>query len=139
MASGTTPLATQPAPTMPPGTNNLPLQGTVGGSGAWTNAAGMTLYIFSADTSDVSYCTVASGCANDWPPLVAPTGSVTLGSFTPISRSDGGMQWAFQGCPLYTYDSDSKPGDNNGNMLYQSGGMWTTARPAGMMGFGGMC
>jgi predicted lipoprotein with Yx(FWY)xxD motif len=81
------------------------------------DGAGMTLYIFDADTSDMSTCTDA--CAENWPPLVV-TGQPVLGDgldsslFATSARPDGGTQLTVDGHPLYTFKGDTKPGDTNG-------------------------
>jgi len=79
-----------------------------------TNAAGMTLYTSSKDTTGTSNCT--GGCATAWPPLAftgsgTPTGTTDL---SVITRADGTKQVAYKGKPLYTFASDTKPGDTTG-------------------------
>ena len=112
----------------------LPQTATVGGAAAYVNQNGFTLYVFDADGFDVSNCTLAtySGCSGIWPPLTAPAGSTASGDFTPITRSDGTMQWAYQGHPLYTYSGDSAAYQMNGEGLVEPDGhTWHVARPAG--------
>jgi predicted lipoprotein with Yx(FWY)xxD motif len=78
----------------------------------------MTLYTSSGDTTPgTSSCT--GQCATIWPPL-AVTGSptyaagLTSSKFTTISRPDGTKQLAYNGKPLYGFQSDSAPGDTSG-------------------------
>jgi predicted lipoprotein with Yx(FWY)xxD motif len=78
----------------------------------------MTLYTSSGDkTPGASSCT--GGCATIWPPL-AVTGTptyaagLTASKFTTITRSDGTKQLAYNGKPLYTFASDSAPGETTG-------------------------
>jgi predicted lipoprotein with Yx(FWY)xxD motif len=46
------------------------------------------------------------------------------GKLTTITRSNGSTQAVYNGHPLYTYTGDSSPGQNNGNGLNASGGLW---------------
>jgi len=49
---------------------------------------------------------------------------VSPGNWAPLTRSDGTTQAAYQGHPLYTYVSDTAPGQAKGNGLNVSGGVW---------------
>jgi predicted lipoprotein with Yx(FWY)xxD motif len=46
------------------------------------------------------------------------------GTVATITRSDGSVQATYNGHPLYTYVSDSAPGQAKGNGLNLSGGVW---------------
>ena len=46
------------------------------------------------------------------------------GKLGTITRSDGSTQATYNGHPLYTYVSDSAPGQDKGNGLNLSGGVW---------------
>jgi predicted lipoprotein with Yx(FWY)xxD motif len=88
------------------------------------DSQGMTLYAYMKDTQgQPSVC--EGGCAVAWPPVTA--GQVTPGSgidaskLTTIARSDGSMQAAYNGWPLYEYAKDAKPGDVTGQGV---GGIW---------------
>ena len=97
---------------------------TVGGQQVLTNAQGMTLYWFAPDTSTTSKCT--GSCATYWPPVKGPVtaGSGVTGTLGTITRSDGTKQATYDGHPLYTYAGDTSPGQNKGNGLNVSGGLW---------------
>jgi predicted lipoprotein with Yx(FWY)xxD motif len=97
---------------------------TIGGVRVLTNAKGFTLYWFAPDTATASKCNGA--CARYWPPVKGPVtaGSGVTGKLTVIKRSDGSMQAAYNGHPLYTYVGDTKPGEAKGNGLNLSGGVW---------------
>lgn len=97
---------------------------SVAGTKVVTNAKGFTLYWFVPDTSTKSNCN--GSCAAVWPPVKGPAaaGSGVTGKLTTITRSDGSTQAAYNGHPLYTYTGDSGPGQNNGNGLNASGGVW---------------
>ena len=97
---------------------------TIGGKQVLTNAAGFTLYWFAPDTPTTSKCT--GSCATYWPPVKGPAtpGSGVTGTIGVITRPDGTKQATYDGHPLYTYAGDSAPGQNKGNGLNASGGLW---------------
>jgi predicted lipoprotein with Yx(FWY)xxD motif len=97
---------------------------TINGTLVLTNSAGYTLYWFVPDTSTASKCT--GSCATYWPPVKGPAtaGSGVTGTLGTITRSDGTTQATYDGHPLYTYVGDHAPGQNNGNGLNLSGGLW---------------
>ena len=97
---------------------------TVGGVQVLTNSAGFTLYWFVPDTSTTSKCT--GSCATYWPPVKGPAtaGSGVTGTLSVITRPDGTKQATYDGHPLYTYAGDSAPGQNKGNGVNASGGLW---------------
>jgi len=99
-------------------------QRTIGGEQVLINAQGMTLYWFAPDTSTASKCT--GSCATYWPPVKGPVtaGSGVTGTLGTITRSDGTTQASYDGHPLYTYAGDTAPGQNKGNGLNVSGGLW---------------
>jgi len=97
-----------------------------------TNAQGMTLYYRSNDTA-TSVC--SSGCAQTWPPLLStgsgtPASSSALPGTLSVATNANGSQVEYQGHPLYTYVSDTAPGQTNGENVE---GIWfvaTTDLPA---------
>lgn len=94
-------------------------------------ADGRTLYTFAIDSSEASKCTSES-CTSFWPPYVVsaqPTaGSGITGTLDTITRSDGAMQVTYNGMPLYTFVLDKKPGDVQGDGVYEFGGFWYVVR-----------
>ncbi len=96
-----------------------------------TNAKGLTLYSFVPDTSTKSNCN--GSCAAIWPPVKGPAtaGSGVTGKLTTITRSDGAPQATYNGHPVYTYTGDTAPGQNHGNGLNISGGVWHEVTPSG--------
>ena len=95
----------------------------VGGATVLTNAKGFTLYAFAPDTSTKSNCN--GTCAQNWPPVQGPvTAAGVTGTFGTIKRSDGSVQATFDGHPLYTYVSDTAPGQNSGDGVNLDGGLW---------------
>jgi predicted lipoprotein with Yx(FWY)xxD motif len=97
---------------------------TIGGQQVLTDAQGKTLYWFAIDTPGKSNC--SGQCVTFWPPVKGPVtaGSGVSGTLGTISRSDGTTQATYLGHPLYTYAGDSAPGQNKGNGLNLSGGLW---------------
>lgn len=89
-----------------------------------TSAKGFTLYWFAPDTATKSHCN--GSCAHYWPPVKGPAtaGTGVTGTLATITRSDGTVQATWNGHPLYTYISDTAPGQAKGNGLNLSGGVW---------------
>jgi len=92
---------------------------------------GMTLYLFTKDTANVSNC--YDKCATAWPPLLT-TGKPAAGSGLDASklgtttRKDGSVQVTYNGWPLYYYQKDKAPGDVVGQNV---GDVWFVISPAG--------
>jgi predicted lipoprotein with Yx(FWY)xxD motif len=111
----------------------------IGGVTVLTNAKGLTLYSFVPDTPTKSNCNGA--CANYWPPVKGPVtaGAGVTGKIGTIKRDDGSTQATYDGHPLYTYVGDTAPGQNKGNGLNLSGGVWheVTASGAAALAPGG--
>jgi predicted lipoprotein with Yx(FWY)xxD motif len=103
----------------------------IGGVTVLTNAKGFTLYWFAPDTPTRSACN--GSCAQYWPPVPghATAGPGVTGTLGTITRSDGSSQATYNGHPLYTYVSDSSPGQANGNDLNLNGGLWHEVTVAG--------
>jgi predicted lipoprotein with Yx(FWY)xxD motif len=94
-----------------------------------TNASGKTLYYFTPDTATTSACTAA--CAQNWPPLLAtgsgtPTSATTLSGKLSTQTTANGKQVEYNGHLLYTFASDTAPGQTNGQGLF---GKWFVATP----------
>ena len=83
-----------------------------------TNNKGFLLYYYKADTMMTSKCTGA--CAQNWPPLLAPKGTMTITSSIRLPRklsvhmTANGNQIFYDGHPLYTYAGDMQAGQFNG-------------------------
>lgn len=78
-----------------------------------TTSNGMTVYTYDRDVVGQSNCYAT--CASYWPPVVAGPGQQASGDMSIVHRSDGTMQWAKQGMPLYTYTKDTMQGDMKGD------------------------
>jgi predicted lipoprotein with Yx(FWY)xxD motif len=80
---------------------------------------GMTLYTFDKDTEGVSTC--YDECAKEWPPYLGKEGDAVMEGWTLVERTDGTMQLAYKGKPLYFYEDDKAQGDAKGD---GEGGVW---------------
>jgi predicted lipoprotein with Yx(FWY)xxD motif len=93
---------------------------------------GLTLYTFDKDTSPgTSVC--SADCATNWPALTIPTGAtiapgagLDAEDFTTFTRSDGTIQVAYYGKPLYYFAGDHAAGDTSGDGV---AGIWHEAKP----------
>jgi len=94
---------------------------------------GMTLYLFTKDSTNTSAC--YDKCAVAWPPLLT-TGNAVAGDGVDASllgtttRTDGTTQVTYNGWPLYYYEKDKAPGDVVGQNV---GDVWFVVSPAGEM------
>lgn len=99
-----------------------------------TDAEGMSLYLFEADSANTSTC--YDDCAEAWPPLLtegAPTagGEVDAGKLSTIERNDGSTQVTYGGWPLYYFVKDQAPGDIEGQDVEGFGAEWYLVSPEG--------
>ena len=99
-----------------------------------TDAAGMTLYLFTEDTVP-GESTCYDRCAEAWPPFAAaeplmlPPG--VPGELSTVQRADGTTQVAYNGIPLYYWQRDAQPGDTTGQGV---GGVWFVVPPGAEFG-----
>jgi len=84
----------------------------------------MTLYTFRNDEAGVSNC--YDDCAVNWPPFLAEEGATAEEPYSLVERTDGTLQWAYNGMPLYYWIQDAEPGDTTGDGV---GDNWDVARP----------
>ena len=97
------------------------------------DAQGRTLYLFLEDTGGRSSC--YGGCARVWPPALTTDATPTVGpglvarKLTTVDRRGSRRrQLVYNGHPLYTVDSDAKPGDTTGQGVFNT---WFAVSPAG--------
>jgi predicted lipoprotein with Yx(FWY)xxD motif len=100
------------------------------------NGAGRTLYMFVPDKHKKVTC--VSTCAVIWPPVKLAKGAKPVAKGTAkasLLGSDpdpaGGRVVTYHGWPLYTYVSDAKPGQANGQALKLNGGLWYVLTASG--------
>jgi len=90
------------------------------------NEKGLTLYYFTGDTATEVACT--GGCASNWPPLLATSGTPTSNPALPgeltVLNGANGNQVLYNGHPLYTYTKDGNAADVYGQGV---GGKWFAA------------
>jgi predicted lipoprotein with Yx(FWY)xxD motif len=91
----------------------------------------MTLYIYTSDPLDETVC--YDRCAENWPPLLVDSADdITYpegipGEFSTVERTDGTLQVAYNGLPLYYYVRDEAVGDAVGQAR---GDKWWVVAPA---------
>jgi predicted lipoprotein with Yx(FWY)xxD motif len=94
----------------------------------FTDAKGMTLYVFKKDSPGKSAC--AGPCVGRWPlyfrEMVAVTDGVKAADFGSITRDDGKRQTTYKGWPLYYFVDDKSPGETKGHGV---GSVWYVANP----------
>ncbi len=73
------------------------------------DADGRTLFTFDRDHSASSSCLAA--CAQEFPPLLAPSRARAFGDWSLVRRPDGARQWAYQSHPLYTWVKEKTAGE----------------------------
>jgi predicted lipoprotein with Yx(FWY)xxD motif len=103
---------------------------------ALVDAQGRTLYVFAPDKGKNVTC--VSTCAAVWPPAFLPSGKKAVAA-APVKQSllgsdpdpAGGRVITYAGWPLYTYVTDTAPGQATGQAVNLNGGPWYVISPAG--------
>lgn len=98
------------------------------------DSEGRSLYMFLADSSEVSRCYDA--CAEAWPPLITegqPEAGEGVKSslMSTFERKDGQLQVAYNGWPLYYYKEDAGAGERTGQDVKGFGAEWYLITPEG--------
>lgn len=96
--------------------------------------SGHTVYMFTKDEADESYCTGA--CESVWVPVTTksmPTveDGLNVHQVTLLKREGGLMQVVYHGHPLYYYQADTDSSDAYGQEQNQFGAEWYALTPAG--------
>jgi len=98
-----------------------------------TDAAGFTLYTFSADGPLAPRCT--GQCAARWRPATGGGGKpqagtgVSAADVGSVRRDDGSFQVTYRTAPLYYFAGDAKAGDRNGADRDEFGGRFRCVPP----------
>jgi predicted lipoprotein with Yx(FWY)xxD motif len=107
--------------------------GTAAGVGkVLVDSEGLTLYYFEKDQGGKSACYGA--CESAWPPLTGTpkgTSGIQASMLGTGMRKDGTAQVTYAGWPLYTFEGDSKPGEDNGTDSKAFGASWYPLHPNG--------
>jgi predicted lipoprotein with Yx(FWY)xxD motif len=137
-SSGSTSASTPSTATSAPATGGVKISsGTVAGLGpVLVNARGRTLYSFAPDKDKTVTC--VSACAVVWPPAFLPSGQKPLAAGLvkqSLLGSDpdpaGGRVITYAGWPLYTYVTDTAPGQATGQAVNLNGGLWYVISASG--------
>lgn len=110
---------------------------TISGLGAvLVNGQGRTLYIFMPDKHAKVTCVGA--CAQLWPPdklaseqKASASGEVKGALLASDPDPEGGRVVTYAGWPLYTYVTDTGPGQATGQNLETNGGKWYVIAASG--------
>jgi predicted lipoprotein with Yx(FWY)xxD motif len=97
------------------------------------NSKGYTLYLWAKDKKNKSNCSGA--CLDVWP-FVLVHGKPTAGAgvnqkLLGTIKEKGGNDVTYNGWPLYTFASDTKPGVISGEGNTSFGGPWWVVSPTG--------
>jgi predicted lipoprotein with Yx(FWY)xxD motif len=100
------------------------------------NGQQRTLYIFAPDKHTKVTC--VSSCAVVWPPVSLASGQKPVAA-GPVKQSllgsdsdpAGGQVVTYAGWSLYTYVTDTAPGQARGQALNLNGGLWYVISPTG--------
>lgn len=97
------------------------------------NSKGDTVYLWAKDSKNKSHCD--STCLAVWP-FVIVKGSPTAGSgvnkkLLGTIKVKGGNEVTYNGWPLYTFVSDTKPGAITGEGNTSFGAPWWVVSPSG--------
>jgi len=96
------------------------------------NGKGLTVYMYTKDTVNSGKSNCTGQCASTWPAVTTTSATPSVrgvtGTVATIKRGDGSMQVTLNGWPLYTFASDSKPGDVGGQNVL---GTWFVLSPSG--------
>ena len=103
------------------------------------NSKGRTLYMFVRDKQKKVTCT-SKGCVTIWPPLkikkgLRPTaGGAAKKKLLGVDLSPKGYRVVtYNHWPLYTYLTDTKPGQATGQGVNNSGGKWFVLSASGQV------
>jgi predicted lipoprotein with Yx(FWY)xxD motif len=92
----------------------------------------MTAYVFDKDVTGSGTSTCTGDCAKTWVPITTSSGqSMVVGVTAPVGlipAANGASQITVGGLPLYTFATDSAPGDTNGQLVK---GVWHVITPDG--------
>lgn len=93
---------------------------------------GRTLYVLITEKGGKVSCTSAGGCTTIWPPLVVPSGmshgiagsGIQASLLGTVMSPAGDTRVTYGGWPLYTFSSDTGPGQAKGQGFKDQYGLW---------------
>lgn len=114
--------------------SNIPGVGTV-----LVDGNGRTLYILASEKGGKVNCTSSGGCTTIWPPVLLPSGmahgiagnGVQASLLGTVTGPAGDVRLTYAGWPLYTFESDTAPGQAKGQNLKDVYGLWLALSPSG--------
>ena len=79
----------------------------------FADAQGRTMYTFNpAGRASATSAEIDTHAPQvDWEPVLADPGAQRFGSWVPVARDDGRMQWTYRGLALFINTNDVTPGD----------------------------
>jgi predicted lipoprotein with Yx(FWY)xxD motif len=95
-------------------------------------ANGFAVYDFDLDLTTPGTSSCSGTCATFWPPIAVAAGATLTAPFGSIRRTDGTMQLAYNGHPLYTFAQDTNATTASGDGLVLSGAVWHLAQAASL-------
>lgn len=103
------------------------------------NGDGLTLYVLAPERGGKVTCTASGSCTKYWPPAVLPSGmahgiagnGVQASLLGTATSPSGDVRLTYAGWPLYTYVSDTRPGQATGQGVKDSFGVWWALSPSG--------
>lgn len=95
------------------------------------NSKGFVLYVFAPDKHRRVTC--KGGCAAVWPPLTVKKGQKPTAGGAAKKKLLGldGRVVTYNHWPLYTYVLDKRPGQDKGQALRDTFGLWYVISPSG--------
>jgi predicted lipoprotein with Yx(FWY)xxD motif len=83
---------------------------------------GMTAYVYLKDTANSGVSTCTGSCSSAWPAITSKSATPSVTAITgTVGITKTGQQITINGLPIYTFASDSAPGDTNGQGV---GNVW---------------
>lgn len=132
--AGGSPTTAASDPAITVSVSNVPGVGNV-----LVNGNGRTLYILASEKGGKVKCTSSDGCTTIWPPVVLPSGmahgiagnGVQASLLGSVTGPSGDVRLTYGGWPLYTFETDTAPGQAKGQGLKDVYGLWWALNAAG--------
>lgn len=136
--SSASPMTSEPAPssTPPPATDTVVTTADSEFGVMLFDDRGQAIYLFDREKTSTPDC--YDQCAAAWPPVLTDGAPEAGGAADPAllgttQRTDGSMQVAYAGHPLYFYANEG-PGEVLCHNVFLNGGLWFVVTPEGRPG-----